>query len=318
MREILSARVDVSLARALALALCLSALIQPAVGDDATGAPAGVSRAMDLYARALRCAKGDGVPQDYSQAAEYMRQAAEAGYALAQNDLGVYYAKGLGVKQDYAEAAKWYRKAADQGDPLAEYSLGRICLEGRGVPTNVVESLAWYKKAADQNQPDALLALGYLYFEGHEGIRADWREALHWFQKAVAAGRAGALNSIGFMYEHGGTGVDQDLSQALNSYRDAANRNDAEGQMNLGRLYYEGLGVKTDYAEAYKWFYLAHSNGSGIANHYLQELEGSALMHPALLTPDQISKATQAAQEIQRKKLRDTPSQTLVKERMRD
>src|SRR5665213_1646830 len=73
------------------------------------------------YFLAKHYAKGDGVPQDYGRAAEYMRQAADQGHAFAQNDLGAFYAKGLGVKQDYQAAAQWYEKAAKNGDALGEY-----------------------------------------------------------------------------------------------------------------------------------------------------------------------------------------------------
>ena len=34
----------------------------------------------------------------------------------AQNHLGFMYYTGEGVAQDYQEAAKWFRKAAEQGD----------------------------------------------------------------------------------------------------------------------------------------------------------------------------------------------------------
>ena len=33
-----------------------------------------------------------------------------------QKNLGTMYYNGQGVPQDYAQAAYWYRKAADQGD----------------------------------------------------------------------------------------------------------------------------------------------------------------------------------------------------------
>jgi TPR repeat protein len=260
-----------------------------------------VSDASALYARAIQYAKGDGVDQDRQKAAECMRKSAELGYAVAQNDLGVYYAKGLGVPQDYIEAAKWYRKAAENGDPLGQYSMGRCCLEGRGVSSNVVESLKWFKMAAAQEQPDALLALGYLYMESHQDLPADWKEARQWFQKAVDQGKFGALNPIGFMYERGGLGIDQDLNKAIQTYRDAAEKNEPEGQMNVGRMYYEGLGVRADYQEAYKWFYVAHSNGSGLANHYLLELEGQNPAHGAALTREQIQKAIQEAVQIQQR-----------------
>ena len=38
------------------------------------------------------------------------------GAASAQYNLGFMYLNGQGVPQNYAEAAKWYRKAAVQGD----------------------------------------------------------------------------------------------------------------------------------------------------------------------------------------------------------
>src|SRR5262245_32441519 len=56
------------------------------------------------YRLAICFAKGTGVTQDYSKAAEYLRRSAEQGYAVAQNDLGALYARGQGVKQDYEEA----------------------------------------------------------------------------------------------------------------------------------------------------------------------------------------------------------------------
>jgi TPR repeat protein len=263
--------------------------------------------AKTLYLRARQYAQGEGFSRDYAKAAEYMQLSAEKGFALAQNDLGVYYAKGVGVAQDYREAAKWYRKAAEQGDPLAQYSLGKSLQEGRGVPTNVVEAINWYKKAADQNQPDALLALGYLYFEPHEGVPVDWREAKRYFQQAFVQGRAGALNPVGFMYEHGGPHIDVDPVEALKCYRLAAEKNDAEAEMNLGRIYFEGTGVLRDYQEAYKWLYLARANGSPIANHYLRQLDGQNPLNKPLLTTDQIQNATDEAKRILRAMRKQAP-----------
>src|ERR1017187_3210827 len=41
----------------------------------------------------------------------------------AQFNLGLMYANGEGVTQNYAEAARWYRKAADQGDAKAQVTV---------------------------------------------------------------------------------------------------------------------------------------------------------------------------------------------------
>jgi TPR repeat protein len=59
---------------------------------------------------------GNGVKQDFKQAAAWFRKAAEQGWAaLAQYNLGEKYPTGLAVEQDDEQAAAWFRKAADQG-----------------------------------------------------------------------------------------------------------------------------------------------------------------------------------------------------------
>src|SRR5258708_1588241 len=48
---------------------------------------------------------------------------AEQGDATAQNALGDLYAHGQGVTQDYAQAARWYRLSAEQGLAAAQVNL---------------------------------------------------------------------------------------------------------------------------------------------------------------------------------------------------
>ena len=62
---------------------------------------------------------GLGVPQDYTDALEWYRMAAEQGFDKAQNNLGFMYDNGLGVPQDYVQAHLWYNLAAAQGFDLA-------------------------------------------------------------------------------------------------------------------------------------------------------------------------------------------------------
>ena len=60
-------------------------------------------------------------------------------------------ASGDGVQQDFAEAAKWYRKAADQGDIDAQNELGSLYGNGQGVPQDYVEAYRWFDLAASRN-----------------------------------------------------------------------------------------------------------------------------------------------------------------------
>jgi TPR repeat protein len=52
--------------------------------------------------------------------------------ARAQLRLGGMYYNGQGVHQDYAEAAKWTRKAAEQGYTPAQAHLGVLYWNGQG------------------------------------------------------------------------------------------------------------------------------------------------------------------------------------------
>ena len=84
--------------------------------------------------------------QEYEQAVEYFRQAAEQGHSDAQTYLGYCYDFGQGVAQDYNEAVKWYRKAAEQGDAEAQFNLGDCYEIGQGVAQDYNEAVKWYKK----------------------------------------------------------------------------------------------------------------------------------------------------------------------------
>ena len=71
-------------------------------------------------------ANGEGVENDFNEAAKWFRAAAEQGHMYAQFNLGSSYANGDGVPQDKVEAAKWYRKAAEQGYGPAEDALKEL------------------------------------------------------------------------------------------------------------------------------------------------------------------------------------------------
>ena len=99
----------------------------------------------------------------YALALSKWLEAAEQGYASAQNNLGVMYNDGRGVPQNYAEAVKWYRLAAEQGYALAQFGLGVMYHEGRGVPQNGVMAYVWESLAAAQ---------GYEVAKHNRGISA--------------------------------------------------------------------------------------------------------------------------------------------------
>ena len=100
---------------------------------------------------------GEGVPQDYIEAAKWYRLAGEQGDALAQTRLGFMYEMGKGVSQNFAEAAKWLRLAAEQGRVAAQDSLGGLYISGSGVPKDYVVAYMWLSLSAAQGDHDAAI-----------------------------------------------------------------------------------------------------------------------------------------------------------------
>jgi uncharacterized protein len=70
---------------------------------------------------------------DYATALELIKPSAEKGSQRAQYNLGIMYSKGQGVSQNFQEAAKWWLKSANQGNAKAQYSMGVLHTSGQGV-----------------------------------------------------------------------------------------------------------------------------------------------------------------------------------------
>jgi TPR repeat protein len=156
---------------------------------------------------------GQGVQQDFKQAAAWYRKAADQGNAHAQCNLGVVYENGEGVQPDFKQAAAWFRKAAEQGDAAAQYNLGKMYRMGKGVQQDSKQALAWYRKAAEQGVANAQHALGIIYHQG-EGVQQDFKQAALWWQKAADQGTTRAYIELGELSENAG-----DYQAAFASYR---------------------------------------------------------------------------------------------------
>jgi TPR repeat protein len=63
---------------------------------------------------------------------------AEKGDARAQHNLGLMHHHGQGIPQSYTDAANWYRRAAEQGMPDSQGNLGIMYYEGQGVSKDYV------------------------------------------------------------------------------------------------------------------------------------------------------------------------------------
>ena len=87
---------------------------------------------------------------NYALALELLKPIAEEGNAIAQGLLGRMYLRGEGITQDYQEAAKWHHLAAEQGNKYSQHTLGSSYFYGVGVTQNYKEAAKWYRIADEE------------------------------------------------------------------------------------------------------------------------------------------------------------------------
>ena len=188
----------------------------------------------------------------------------------AMNLLGMLYDRGDGVPQDYSEAMRWFRRAAELGDPTAMCNIGSLYMNGQGILQDYAEALVWFRKAADLGFALAMCNIGSLHRHGR-GLPQSHDEALVWFLKAAALGEANSMNNIGMLYDQG-HGVAQDYAEAMRWFRKAANGGCATAMSNIGMLYKNGQSVPKDARLAGEWFEKAIAAGYEPAQDYLKNL----------------------------------------------
>jgi len=112
--------------------------------------------------------------------AELERLAAR-GYTKAQVALGQLYATGKGVPRIDNKAAEWYRQAADAGSADALYALGLMMMNGRVVRQTPDEEDVLIEKAAKRGLPEAAMTLAWRFNNRKE---RDVEQAAYWYHRA--------------------------------------------------------------------------------------------------------------------------------------
>ena len=119
------------------------------------------------------------------------------GDAEVQFSMGLKFANGEGAAQDFAQAAEWYRKAADQNHSLAQFNLGMMCSQGQGMGRDDAQSVIWFGKAARLGDAGAQFHLGRSCHRASFGGGLDAApesriEAYKWYRLAAAQGYQGS------------------------------------------------------------------------------------------------------------------------------
>ncbi|PJO77976.1 sel1 repeat family protein [Neisseria brasiliensis] len=112
-------------------------------------------QAESLYQKAFAAHYGLQRSQSYAEALPLYLQVAELGHTKAKTNLGMMYYSGQGVANDFSQAAQWFESAAEQQDTMAQYNLACLYFHGMGVPKNPAKACKWLQQAIDNGHEQA-------------------------------------------------------------------------------------------------------------------------------------------------------------------
>ena len=154
----------------------------------------------------------------------------------------------------YDLAIKLYELAAEHNHAHSLNNLGALYAEGRFVKKDTQKALELYLIAAQNGSAEACCNLGYFYFYGKNG-EVDYGKAFEYFSRGATLGNdANCLYKLGDMYMFG-IFVDKNPKIAVDFYIKAFEEYEcnyiceflSDIEYRLGKCYYEGNGVETDW-----------------------------------------------------------------------
>lgn len=202
--------------------------------------------------------------------------------AQQKNRLAMRLEKGLGVPVDEERARALYEEAAKAGDAAAQNNLGYRLQHGLcGFELNEADAVGWYEKAAELDDASAIKNLGLCYLKG-KGVKEDQQRARQLMERARALGNESAeklLNNLalweqqpqlspielklesdvddlfhqGSLYLHGQKGFLKDPAMAAKLFKEAAEKGHTYAAFELAQLLISGRGVDRNLEEARKW-----------------------------------------------------------------
>jgi TPR repeat protein len=217
--------------------------------------------------------------------------AAESGDSFAQFDVAVRYIRGDGVPQDFDKAREWLLRAANQGHARAKYNLGSMYLQGAGVQADPAEALRWFESAFEALDPHSLCELAILVEAEEDKLHA-WPFALKCYRAAADAGNSKAQYVLGKRLL-GGQGVEQNLELGSRYIVESAQRANPMAICLLAQMYEEGFGVEQSLPQAVYLFHVAALEGHPQAQSMGRELAARLSPDEQQAVLERISRETQ-------------------------
>ena len=205
-------------------------------------ADAGLSEAWYFLAVCYR--NGYGVKFNNELAADAASRAAATGNSFGQLLYGSYFRDGVGVRQDLDKAAEYFQLAADQGNAHAKSALGELAYIRSSAAAAPVapESMRLIEESAASGDANSKYLLGKMYTNG-ENVARNYDEGRKYLEEAAKANHPGALCLLGVYHARGLAG-ERSIAKMVDCFRKADRLGSAEGSLQLGRCFFEGIGVK--------------------------------------------------------------------------
>lgn len=219
------------------------------------GDPAAQALLAEIYARGL------GVARNVETAAFWYEKAAEQGVPEAQFQFALLLLKRSSRgSEDYAQATELMRTAADNGNAEAQFNYAQLILAERPGASGQADAFEFFKAAAEGNVADAQYALSQYYLAGTGNVEVNIEEARRWLEKAAAQNFDTAQFELGNMLLSGAGGP-RDLKAGFSLIKGAAISGNVSAQITVAKLYWGGIGVDPDSVEAAAWLILARRAG---------------------------------------------------------
>jgi len=226
---------------------------------------------------------GLGVARNEPNGIRLLRASAAQNNPIGQSALADSYRLGRGILENPTEARRLYRLAAEAGYAPAQYELGLYLMQDfqrdqltNNRPEVRLEALRWFRAAAEQDHLAALEEVSMTTrWMGHAATNLTDRErlyedALRYTRRAAALGSGRAMAELGTAYNEG-QGVARNVEAAITHYRSAANAGYGFARVLLGHVYLERGSGAADYAEARRLFEAtsdAHQAALGLGQIY--------------------------------------------------
>ena len=193
---------------------------------------------------------GDGCTQDKTKAEELFKQYAIDGNSMY--NIGYFYSD----QDDFDKSFKWYKRCFEEhSDIYAAYKLGIQYYLGRGCTQDKTKAEECFAVAVNDgwDADDFIWDIVNVYYENE-----DYEKSIKYLELFINSnscygddlGNAQFLTGLFYTKES----AVQNFTKAIEYFKLALKNGIVSSALELGKIYYEGKGVKQDKKQAEKWF----------------------------------------------------------------